>query len=265
MKRFYVVGNPINHSLSPKLFTYIFNKLNIKAEYLSYMPDSVNNLQYFLKNKRNTFHGLNITLPYKIDIFNSINKHDAISAKIKSTNCINNNNNQLMGYNTDYYGFNKMFNKINIDNVDILILGNGGLARTVAYSLLDSVDNTVYIWGRNKTNVDFFINSINDDKLQFYSKKLISPHIVINCLPFNIEPKDIDSVIDNIFSSKVELFVDLNYMETLFTKTLTDKKYDVILGLDMFIFQALKSFDIWFDNKYHNKISYKEIQTLLNK
>ena len=76
---------------------------------------------------------------------------------------------------------------------------------------------------------------------------------------------DINEIIDNIFSSQIELFVDLNYMETLFTKTLIDKKYDVILGLDMFIFQALKSFDIWFDNKHHNKISYKEIQALLNK
>ena len=265
MKRFYVVGNPINHSLSPKLFTYIFNKLNIDAEYLSYMPDSLNALQYFLKNKRNTFHGLNITLPYKIDIFNCINKHDALSAKIKSTNCINNNNNQLMGYNTDYYGFTKMFDKININNIDILILGNGGLARTVAYSLLDSTDNRVYVWGRNKKNVEFFINSINSDRLLLYSKKLSSPYITINCLPFNMVENDINEIIDNIFSSQIELFVDLNYMETLFTKTLIDKKYDVILGLDMFIFQALKSFDIWFDNKHHNKISYKEIQALLNK
>ena len=54
-------------------------------------------------------------------------------------------------------------------------------------------------------------------------------------------------------------------METLFTKTLTDKRYDVILGLDMFIFQALKSFDILFDNKYHNKISFQEVKAILNK
>ena len=109
------------------------------------------------------------------------------------------------------------------------------------------------------------MDSINTDRLKFYSKNLQSSYIVINCLPFNMDQKDINSIINNIFCSKMELFVDLNYMETLFTKTLADKKYDVILGLDMFIFQALKSFDIWFDNKYHNKISFQEVKALLNK
>ena len=58
---------------------------------------------------------------------------------------------------------------------------------------------------------------------------------------------------------------DLNYLETIFSKKLIDKKYNVILGLDMFIFQALKSFDIWFDNKYHDMITYEEIKNLLSK
>ena len=86
MKRFYVVGNPVSHSLSPKLFTYIFNTLNIDAEYLTYMPTTSNELRSFLNNKMNKFSGLNVTLPFKVDSYHILDQHDKLASKIKSIN-----------------------------------------------------------------------------------------------------------------------------------------------------------------------------------
>ena len=80
-----------------------------------------------------------------------------------------------------------------------------------------------------------------------------------------IDEDSIDMIINKIIPKQTELVIDLNYTETLFSKKLIEKKYSVILGLDMFIFQALKSFDIWFDNQYQNKITYEEIKKLLSK
>ena len=264
MKTFYVVGNPVKQSLSPKLFQYLFNVLDIKAKYLSYQPSNMNDLKIFLNNEKCNISGLNITMPYKIQVYNMLHNHDLLSRKIKSTNCIKNINNKFVSYNTDYYGFTKMFTSINVDQNNILILGNGGIAHTVVHSLLDNTKNQIYVWGRNKNNINQFIDTFNSKRVQRYLQNN-EEYLVINCLPINIIECDIDSIIDKVLPKKIELFIDLNYLKTLFTQKLIDKNYNVIFGLDMFIFQALKSFDIWFDNKYHNKISYKEIQALLNK
>ena len=265
MKNFYVIGNPVNHSLSPHIFKYIFSKLNIKATYSLYKPKTYQEFENFLYTKANNFSGLNITLPYKIKAFHLVNEYDKFSAKSKAINCIKNVNNNLVGYNTDYYGFTKMFDKLNIDNLDVLILGNGGSARTVVHSLLNFFDRNIYIWGRNKDNVDMFIKNINSKKVNTYTKSSPNSFVVINCLPLIIDENTIDIIVEDILPTHFQLFIDLNYLETLFTKKLIEKKINVILGLDMFIFQALKSFDIWFDNNYHNKITYNELKKLLSK
>jgi len=265
MKYFYVIGNPVNHSLSPRIFTYIFNKLNINARYSIYCPSNKIELKCFVKNRMNDFSGINITSPYKIESYNLIGGKDKFSNKVNAINCIKNINNTLIGYNTDYYGFNKMLDKIDLYNHEILILGNGATARTVIYSLIEYSNNQINIWGRSKDKVEMFIKGIDSKNLRRYLYPSNKSYIVFNCLPVNIKNDFIENIINELFPSNVELFVDLNYIETLFTKKLIEKKYNVLLGLDMFIFQALKSFDIWFDNKYQNKITYNEIKNVLNK
>ncbi len=267
MKTFYIIGNPIEHSLSPKLFLHIFNRLDIKARYLPYMPLNDNTLITFLENNIDNFSGANITLPFKINAFNLVHSNDMSSKNIKSVNCIKNVNNKLIGYNTDSYAFNKMINNIdlNLDNHSILVLGNGGTSRTVVHSLLNRTKNKIFIWGRNKKRVDSFIEEINSNQIKYFNQNFNKPLVVINCLSLNIDENSIQTILSYIPINSVELFIDLNYCETQFSKKLIGKKCNVILGLDMFIFQALKSFDIWFDNQYHNKISFQEVKALLNK
>tara|TARA_Y100000590_G_scaffold428005_1_gene538859 strand:- start:3967 stop:4764 length:798 start_codon:yes stop_codon:yes gene_type:complete len=265
MKHYYVLGNPINHSLSPKIFTFIFNKLNIHASYYTHMPNNLIELKSFLNSEIKEFNGLNITLPYKLDAYNLISEYDYFAQLTQSVNCIKNINNSLVGYNTDYYGFLKMLDYIDLNHYDILILGNGGIARTVAYALLESVDTKIFIWGRDRNNVDLFINSINSKNIKSYNKKFNKPCIVINCLSLTIDKNSIDMIINEILPSKIELFIDMNYTVTNMSQRLIIKKYNVILGIDMFIFQALKSFDIWFDNQYQNQIKFNELKNILSK
>tara|TARA_Y100000590_G_C15693665_1_gene1004347 strand:- start:847 stop:1644 length:798 start_codon:yes stop_codon:yes gene_type:complete len=265
MKNFYVIGKPVAHSLSPKVFTYIFNKLNINAQYLSYSPINSIDFLKFINNNVDCFAGLNITLPYKVDAYNFIKERDKYSNVTNTINCINNINNNLKGHNTDYYGFMKMLDRIDLSNHEILVLGNGASARTVIYALSKRTNNNIYIWGRNIKKVQMLIDDMNINNVKLYSNILNNSYIVFNCLSIHINSNSIDNIIDHVLSSKLELFVDLNYIETLFTQRLVKKKYSVLLSLDMFIFQALKSFDIWFDNRYKNKITYNEIKNLLIK
>ena len=108
MKKCYVIGNPIKHSLSPIIFNYLFKKNNINAKYSKYNPKNETDFFKFIKNEN--FYGLNITIPYKQKAYKIIDNKDG-HADIKSINCIKKNKESLTGYNTDEYGFLKTIDK----------------------------------------------------------------------------------------------------------------------------------------------------------
>ena len=261
MKKCYVVGNPIDHSLSPTIFNYLFKKNNINAKYLKYNAKNETDFLKFTKDKK--FYGLNITLPYKKSakkIIHNQDKHTTDTA----INCIKNNQGKLEGYNTDQYGFLKMIEKINlnVNNYDILIRGNGGSASTIAHVLLNKVSNQLFVWGRNKDNVVNFIQKLSNKRVRPYGNKAIKPLIVISCISVDIDKRSSNSILSNISHNNIKLFIDLNYVETNLSLILKNKNINVISGKDMFIYQALKTYEIWFGQ--HNS-SYDDIKRLLNK
>jgi len=261
MKKCYVVGNPINHSLSPTIFNYLFKKNSINADYLKFNARNEIEFQEFIQTKN--FYGLNITLPYKKNAYQLINLcNDAVSTN--AINCIKNNDGILEGYNTDKYGFLKMIEnlKINFNDYDVLILGNGGSALTITEVILNDFNNNLFIWGRNKTNVLKFINNFSSNRVKLHKKDMDKPFIVISCISININKENVDTILTNISHNNIKLFVDLNYFDTELSLKLKNDKIDVVLGIDMFIYQALKSFEIWFGQ--HNS-SYNDIKRLLDK
>jgi len=260
MKKCYVVGNPVEHSLSPTIFNYLFKKNNINAQYLKYNAKNEDEFLKFIQSKK--FHGLNITLPYKKRAHTII---DSTVDKIASNsiNCIKNNRGILRGYNTDEYGFLKMIKNLNynFNNYDILILGNGGSASTIFHALINELNNDLFIWGRNKTNVVKFIQELSSNRIRLYEKNTNKPLIIINCISLDIDKRSVNSILKNISHNNIKLFIDLNYVETNLSLMLKNKKVNVVLGKDMFIFQALKTYEIWFGR--HNS-SYNDIKRLLD-
>ena len=261
MKKFYVVGNPIEHSLSPTIFNYLFKKNNINAKYLKYNAKNKTDFLKFIKDKN--FHGLNITLPYKKIAYNIIDKKGDNTAS-ESINCIKKNKKTLEGYNTDEYGFLKMIKKLNLNfsNYNILVLGNGGSASTISCALLNNLSNNLFVWGRNKENVTNFIQKLSSARIKLYKAKTSKPLIIINCISVDIDKSSANSILNNISYNNIKLFIDINYVETNLSLMLKNKNIDIVLGKDMFIYQALKTFEIWFGQ--HNS-SYNDIKRLLNK
>ena len=261
MKKCYVIGSPVEHSLSPIIFNYLFKKNNINAKYSKYNPKNETDFFKFIKNEN--FYGLNITIPYKQKAYKIINnKDDHIG--IKSINCIKNNKESLTGYNTDKYGFLKTIDKLNLNfsNYNILILGNGGSALTVASVLLNNTSNKLFILGRNKKNVTNFIQKMSSKRIQPYEKKINKPLIVISCISLDIDKSSANSILNNILYNNIKLFIDINYVETNLSLILKNKNIDIVSGKAMFIYQALKTYEIWFGE--HNS-SYDEIKRLLDK
>ena len=261
MKKCYVVGNPISHSLSPKVFNYLFEQNNINASYSKFNAKNENEFLEFIEKK--DFYGLNVTLPYKKNAYDIVIGSNN-SLTINSINCIKNNNGILEGYNTDQYGFLQMIKNLNLNlnDYNFLILGNGGAALTISHTLINYSNNDILIWGRNKKNVQKFINEFSNHRINFLKKNIDKPLIVINCISINIDKESINTILSNLSLNNIKLFMDLNYVDTELSLKLKNDKIDVVLGIDMFIYQALKTFEIWFGK--HNS-SYNDIKRLLDK
>ena len=260
MKQFYVIGNPIKHSLSPKIFNYLFNHFDIEAQYDTKLIKNKHELFDFLNNSKKNVSGYNITSPYKRDAYNIVDKVDDSAKKIGSVNCIRVQEEKLIGYNTDEYGFSKMISNHNIllNKKKILILGYGKAAETVVYYLAQNINSDIYIHGRNKNKIQSFINKFYNKSVRVLDNNCDKIDIIINCLSTKIDSKNFMSLLSYLPVLETDVFIDLNYVKINLQNILINK---YVSGRDMLVFQALKSFDLWFDT--NSKINYSEILKIL--
>jgi len=269
MNNFYVIGNPIKQSKSPALFTYIFNKLNINKNYKAFEINSKNKLLKFIVScKKNNVIGINITMPLKKNIYNFATKHDSKAQATKVINCIHFKNNELIAYNNDVYGFSKLLETNNIltKNSNNIIIGSGASARSIILSLINNKANNIYIISRNKLSATKMINDmspyLNKTKLQIYSKKNhLNNCNLINCTPIGMLQKTNTDIINKVPRIDYNAVIDINYnIQHNYFDLKAAKK---INGQSMFIFQALKALDIWFESNISDKLSYKELEEII--
>ena len=135
MKRYAVIGNPINHSLSPILHEYLYDIFNIDAVYNRIKITNEDELKRFLK--KNTYNGFNITLPYKERILDYKYPINNRTKSIGSGNIITYVNDEIFINNTDWYGFILAVgkNKINLNDKEVIVIGYGGVAKSILYAL----------------------------------------------------------------------------------------------------------------------------------
>ena len=126
MKRYFVIGNPIDHSLSPELHNFWIKKNNINAIYEKIKLEE-NELENFIKRLRNDeIHGINVTVPFKNKVIKYLDKLSLEVETTGSVNTIYKNDNEIIGHNTDVAGFElgMRHSKINVLHKTILILIN---------------------------------------------------------------------------------------------------------------------------------------------
>ena len=137
MKHFAVIGNPIEHSLSPVLHNWVFKSLNIQAEYRKIRLDEKNLSDIVKEIKNDELDGFNVTIPYKENIMKFLDEINARAESIASVNCIIKSKTKIIGNNTDWYGFSiaMKINKIDVSGKEVIVLGAGGTGKSILYSL----------------------------------------------------------------------------------------------------------------------------------
>ena len=152
MKKYFVIGNPINHSLSPKLHNYWLKENNIDAIYdkKKLEENEIKKLFKILKKKKLLvlmllFHFKKAVIPY-------LDKLSPEAEQTQSVNTINFNNDNLVGHNTDIFGFDKAIKNLNFNMKDkkILILGAGGVVPSIIFALKKMNVSEIIISNRTK-------------------------------------------------------------------------------------------------------------------
>ena len=247
MKKFLVIGNPIEHSLSPKLHNYWIKKNNINAIYEKQKVGNnrLENLISQLKEKK--IYGINVTVPFKNSVISFMDELTPEAEKTQSVNTIYLENNRVTGHNTDIGGFEKSIYNLNIDltNKKILILGAGGVVPSIIYALTKMKVSEIVLSNRTKEKAENLKKYFKDIKIITWGD-ITDFDMIINATSLGL--KEEDKINLNFPSScKNKLFYDVIYnpKETRFLKTGKNLDNKIINGKLMFIYQAFLAFDIW--------------------
>lgn len=267
-----IIGYPLSHTLSPSMHNFIYQKLGIDVEYKKW-EISPNNLKSHIEKINNeNFIGANITVPYKEKIVPLL---DEIRNEAKFTGAVNTivkNNNKLIGYNTDVYGIEQTLDiKLKNDVINnAVIFGAGGAAKAALFVLLQRGLNNLTIVNRTKSNALKMISKFNNvncdqtiitlnEKSQIKSACL-SADLIINTTILGMKNSGYEDIspIDSTFIDSNSVIFDMVYnpTKTPLIKIALERNANIIEGLNMLVYQALKSIELWtgirpsFDDMY---------------
>ncbi|HEY8364231.1 MAG TPA: shikimate dehydrogenase [Haloplasmataceae bacterium] len=251
MKKYGLLGNKIEYSISPLIHNNHFALFNLDAIYeILDIDDLENNISLIRQ-----YSGLNVTKPYKEKILKFCQVLNAEAKEIKAVNCLKIINDKLYGYNTDVYGFYMLLVKNQLINHkrQVLIIGAGGAAKAVYYALKTYTNHDVYITNRTSSKVNFISSNTIDFSL--VNNFLTEFDIIINCTSILDLPIKIDKI------KKDAVVIDINYQENnLFLQKAQTLNLKTVNGIDMLIYQAAKSFAVWFEKEANVEVMYDSIR-----
>ena len=258
MKKYLVIGNPIKHSLSPKLHNYWIKKNNLNAVYEKVELNKNDLKNLILKIKEKEISGVNVTVPFKKEVITYLDRLTLDAEATQSVNTILlSGENKIVGHNTDISGFENAIKetKYNPLGKKILVLGSGGVAPSIIFALYKMKVSSVTLTNRTKSKAEYLQNHYNDIVTEEKGKNKIKVvdwgevpefDMVINATSVGLNKSD-NLDLDFSKNGKNKFFYDVIYnpKETNFLKTGNNLGSKTVNGKKMFIFQAAEAFKIW--------------------
>ena len=259
MKKYFVIGNPINHSLSPELHNFWIKKNNINAIYEKIKLEE-NELENFIRRLRNDeINGINVTVPFKNKVIKYLDKLSLEVETTGSVNTIYKNGNDIIGHNTDVAGFELglRHSKINVLDKSILILGAGGVVPSIIYSLLSMGCKKIFLSNRTVEKAEKIKEKFDDIDILKWGE-IPDFDIIINATSVGLKGDSLD--LDLNVKDKIFYDVIYNPKETQFLRKAREKGNKIENGKLMFVYQANQSFSIW--NNVIPKIDHEALKIL---
>ena len=239
-----VAGDPIEHSLSPVIMNTALRRENVNGVYLPLHAKTLKDLIHCVREI--PLHGLSVTMPYKQAILPFLDNTDAHTTKIGACNTVvRGQDGKLYGFNTDAAGVVRpLEQRLSIENAKVLVLGAGGAARAAVFGLKE---RGAEIWILNRT-------SVKGQKLARQAKartikradlRKIAFDVIINATPVGMGNTRDCPLKDEEIQSRVVFDMVYDPVETHLLQVARAKGIAVIPGVEMFVQQAARQFEIW--------------------
>jgi len=247
MKKYLVIGNPIDHSLSPKLHNYWIKEKNIDAIYDKKKLDEIDLKNIISEVREQKISGINVTVPFKKSVIPFLDELSPEANKTQSVNTIHLNNNKIIGHNTDIAGFELAlkYSKYDVSNKEILILGAGGVVPSIIYAVKKMKASKITISNRTKEKAENLKNLFKDLNIVEWGE-IPNFDMIINATSIGLKNEDeIKLDYSKLESNKFYYDVIYNPRETIFLKRAKLFGNRTENGKMMFIYQAHQAFTIW--------------------
>ena len=253
-----VIGEPIEHTLSPLMHNAAFEALKIDYVFLAFrvkpaeVECAVNGMRAL------NIRGLNVTMPHKSSVIKHLDRVDLSAQIVNSVNTILNKENLLFGFNTDGVGAFKALkeNGVELKGRKVLLLGAGGAARAIAYTIAKEADELAVL---NRTvkqaqalaklleksfNKKISTGSLSPSDIQ---SNLQDSDILINATSVGMKPKAEESPVPPklLRSNLAVMDIVYNPLETKLVKDAKAAGARVVSGVEMLIYQGAASFELW--------------------
>jgi shikimate dehydrogenase len=255
---FGVIGNPIEHTLSPIIHNAAFEALELDFAFLAFKVQAADLGDALSGMRALNIHGLNVTMPHKNTVIKYLDEVDPGVKTIASVNTILNKDGKLLGFNTDGVGALSALeqNGVEVSGKKILLLGAGGAAKAIAYIISQEAAELVIL---NRTlnqateiaNIlkQKFNKKINVDTLSpsAIRDNLANADVLINATSIGMKPNANQTLVEPQLLKSDLAVMDIVY-DPLETKLARDAKAagaKVVSGVEMLIYQGAASFEIW--------------------
>ncbi|MEM2303898.1 MAG: shikimate dehydrogenase [Candidatus Methanomethylicia archaeon] len=257
-KVYCLIGDPVEHSISPLIFNTVFKHLGLNSVYITFHVKPENLESAINGFKAIGVKGFNVTIPHKVRITKLVDYVDAKAQLINAVNVVSNCNGILKGYNTDGCGALKALKSFNVivSGKTVTLVGAGGASRAIAFAIAYENPEKIYIVNRTLTRAEELAYSlksrVNAKPCSFNDLYAFrEADIIINCTPVGMYPNVNESPFDCSLLKNECVVMDIVY-NPVETKLLREAKalgLKTIDGVPMLIYQAALAFKIWM-NQY---------------
>jgi shikimate dehydrogenase len=255
-KKFTIFGNPVEHSISPKMHTLAIKGLNLEASYTKTLLQEASHLRkIFLES----FDGANVTVPHKEAAYEQADEVRGIAKEIGAVNTLINEDGNMIGYNTDAEGFYRSMSEF-AHVKSALIIGAGGTAKAISY-ILQEKGIEVTLLNRSAKRLESFKNFTT---YEWGSYKDSYHDIIINTTSAGLEEEALPlptEMMEKIFSQTGAAMDVIYNKETPFLKKAKASKLPTKDGADMLLYQGVLAFMLF----YHDRFTFEEIVPFMRK
>jgi len=259
-----VIADPIRHSISPAVHNRGFQARRIDAVYLPFLVSPLQLRDFFTLAEKAPISGFSVTIPHKQKVIRYLDVVDPLARRIGAVNTVWRKAGKWRGANTDAAGVTgPLARLLRLNKSAVLIAGNGGAARGAACALSDA-GAKIALTGRNADRVRALAKICGAEPL--LREQLLGRHFdaVVHATPLGMFPNVNDCFFPGDIPAEIVFDMVYNPLETALLKRAREQGKTVVPGIDMFIEQAIRQFELWTGESAPRPVMQKAALEALN-